>query len=153
MLRDQHNANAYDLHHHQLSWKWIPWLEQFAWLRNATQLQPGDFVYRSGGCKGQHLRNSRALQLRSSQHMSAAQQCKGPHELAGWVKHIFLCKRDAFLGVLPHGASMGCLLPWAPPHSSTPIARLLLCLMRNSFSFLSLSKEENSLCPETIPSS
>lgn len=79
VLRDQHNANAHDLHPHQLSWKWIPWPEQFTWLRNATHLQPGDFVSRSGGCTGQHLRLSRALQLRlSPAHASCPDSSRVP---------------------------------------------------------------------------
>lgn len=97
VLRDQHNANAYDLQPHQLSWKWMSWPEQFAWLRNATQLQPGDFVYRSGGCTGQHLRGSRALQLRlSPAHAGCPGSARVPKRACRMSKASFPAQETCF---------------------------------------------------------
>lgn len=153
MLRDQHNANTYDLHPHQLSWKWKPWPEQFAWLRNATQLQPGHCVYTSGGCTGQHLRNSRALQLRSSPaHVS----CLGGARTPKWACRMNKASppvQERFLlqGFYPreHPWIVCCLGPPTLAH-----------LLPGSFSawwgatsaFLAFQKRK-TVFPEMIPSS
>lgn len=87
------------------------------------------------------------------QQSSAAEVIPSTRQLPRWCKDpqvslqdeqsISSCAREIpFTGVLSQRASMDCLLPWTP-HSGTPFARLLLCMMRSNFSFLSLSKEEN----------
>lgn len=95
-------------------------------------------LYRSGGCTGKHLRGSRALPLRLS---PAHASCPGSARVPKWACRM---SKASFpvqerVGLKP---SIGCLLPCAP-YSGMPFARLLLWMVRNSFSFLRLSKEEN----------
>lgn len=72
--------------------------------------QPGDFMYRSGGCMGQHLRGSCGC----PQHMPAARQCKGSWSgLALSAKHPSLCRSGDFSGVSAQRTSVGYLLPCA----------------------------------------
>lgn len=94
----------------------MPWLEQFVWLRNATQLHQGILCIDQEVLQDNIWETAELCSWGRPQHMSASQAVQGsPRELAGWANHLFLCKRDAFSGVLSQRASMDCLLPWAPP--------------------------------------
>ena len=141
VLREQHNTDAYDLHPHQLSWKRVPWLDQPTWLRNATQLQPGDFTYRSGGCMRQCLRGHRGLQLR----LSPAHACC--QAVAGCPQAGLQCLLRGFSPESIRGMSAA-----LRPGSGTSFAGFLLSVVRNSFSFLSLRKGK-IMFPKVVPSS
>lgn len=143
MLRDQHNTDTYDLHPHKLSWNWIPWTDQPTWLRNAIQLQPRNFMYRSGSCMRQCLRGSRDLQLR----LSLAQVCcwavQGISKQAhNKCKASFPMQERCLLQHFTPESTHG--MPAAlRPSSGTPFARFFLSIVRNSFSFLSLLEGQN----------
>lgn len=94
-------------------------------LRNATQLQPGDSVYKSEGCTGKHLRGSGALPLRlSPARASSPGSARVPKWACRMSKASFPVQERCLLGGFSpeniHGLSAALCPPLSHTFSQAP---------------------------------